>query len=80
MRLTMPTHRVFDLAFSPDGKVLASAGFERFINLWDPHTGEHKKTLTGHTAWVRSIAFSPDGKTLASRSDDGTVLLWAVNP
>ena len=45
---------------------------------WDVHTGEQKKTLTGHTDWVRGIAFSPDGKTLVSRSGDGSVLLWEI--
>ena len=45
-----------------------------------PWTGQHQRTLTGHTAEVNSIAFSPDGKTLASGSGDGTALLWEMGP
>ena len=79
MTLIGHTHWVFSLAFSPDGKTLASGGVDSVINLWDAHTGEHKKTLNGHSAWVRSIAFSSDGKTLVSGSDDGSVLLWKID-
>jgi WD40 repeat protein len=64
------------VAFSPDGKTLASASNDQTIRLWDAATGTQQQTLAGHSDCVRAVAFSPDGKTLASTSDDGTIRLW----
>jgi WD40 repeat protein len=64
------------LAFSPDGKVIASGSQKFTIRLWDAETGRELKMLTGHTAGVTGLAFSPDGKTLASSSWDRTIRLW----
>jgi WD40 repeat protein len=68
------------LAFSPDGKTLASGSSDATIKLWDVATGKEQATLKGHKAGVICVAFSPDGKTLASGSnrDDTTIKLWDV--
>ena len=68
------------MAFSPDGKTLASASWDKTVILWDVASrtplGE---PLKGHQDAVYSVAFSPDGKTLASASWDQTVILWDVD-
>jgi WD40 repeat protein len=64
---TFAGHRdeVYALAFSPDGKVIASAGKEGIAKLWDASTGKEIRTFTGHLGDVVCVGFSPDGKTLA---------------
>ena len=64
------------MVFSPDGRLLATAGSGGTAWLWDPATGEHLRTLTRHTSWVRGVVFSPDGRLLATASDNGTAQLW----
>jgi hypothetical protein len=68
------------LAFSPDGKLLASDGNEKAVKLWDVNSGTLRQTLPGrHEDFVSSVAFSPDGKVLASGSGGGPIRLWDVN-
>ena len=69
---------VLSIAFSPDGKVLASGSRDETVKLWDVASGRQLRTLSGHGSWVNSIAFSPDGKVLASGSGDKTIKLWDV--
>jgi WD40 repeat protein len=64
------------VAFSPDGRRLASASNDKIVYLWDAETGVHQQTLEGHTDWVLSVAFSSDGRRLVSVSNDMTVRLW----
>jgi WD40 repeat protein len=70
------TGAVASVAFSPDGRWLASGGADRTVRLWDLTAGKLAHTLTRHTNKVESVAFSPDGVLLASGSLDGTIVLW----
>lgn len=69
---------VLAAAFSPDGKLAASAGHDRVVRLWRVETGEQLHSLNGHTDFVMSLAFSPDGARLLSGGMDKTLRLWDV--
>jgi WD40 repeat protein/serine/threonine protein kinase len=68
------------VAFSPDGRWLATASHDRTIKLWDVASRQEVRTLKGHSAQVWCVAFSPDGTRLASAGADGTVKLWDAGP
>jgi WD40 repeat protein/beta-lactamase regulating signal transducer with metallopeptidase domain len=68
------------LAFSPDGRALATRGPDRTIRVWDVTAGSEVTQLKGHEGQVETIVFAADGRTLASASADTTILLWDVAP
>ena len=67
---------IYALTFSPDGKSLASAGYDRVIKLWDPQTLADPKLLADHSDTVYGLSFHPDGKLLASAGADRAVKVW----
>jgi WD40 repeat protein len=72
------TGLIYSVAFSPNGKLLATASFDNTVKLWDWPGGKEVGMLTGHAGPVYCVAFSPDGKMLASSSLDQTIRLWNV--
>ncbi|MEQ8972177.1 MAG: hypothetical protein RIE73_17500 [Coleofasciculus sp. C1-SOL-03] len=66
---------VWDVSFSPDGELIASASRDRTVKLWRPD-GTLVTTLQGHQDSITRVSFSPDSRLIASSSWDGTVKLW----
>jgi WD40 repeat protein len=69
---------ILDLAFSPDGRLLATAGYDRLIKLWDVTSGKEVRTLKDHSDAVYGVAFGPDGRLLTSAAADRAVKVWDV--
>jgi WD40 repeat protein len=77
-KLTMQGHSndVMAIAFSSDGKTLASSSIDKTVILWDTQTGQIKQRFTKHTRWVWSLALSSDDTTVASAGYDSEVWVW----
>src|SRR5205823_11770320 len=74
--LTGHTQEITSLVFSADGRLLASAGRDKTVRVWDLKTGSVVRTLDNLGAEINSLALSPDGKLLAAANADKTVRLW----
>ncbi len=70
------TDFVDTVAWSPDGRRIASGSYDHTVQVWDAANGGHVFTYRGHSATVRAVAWSPDGKRMASASEDKTVQMW----
>ena len=72
------SNSVTAVAFSPDGRFLASANANGTVKVWNLLTGRRNRTLRGHAGAINSVSFSPDGNLLAAGGDDKTVRVWDV--
>jgi WD40 repeat protein len=69
---------VLGVAWSPDGRCLATASYDRTVRIWATDTGNELTVLRGHDGWVQGVAWCPDGRRLATASGDQTVRIWDV--
>ena len=77
--ILLSKHRapIMGIDFSPNGKWIATVGFDRTMRIWDGKTGDYKTTMfCGHREWIRSVCYSVDGSKLATVGDDGGARLW----
>ena len=66
------------IAFSPNGRYIASGGWDNNVKIWDAQTGKCVKTFKGHNSAILDVVFSKDGKTLISSSKDETIKFWSI--
>jgi WD40 repeat protein len=76
--LAGPRGPVLDLAFSPNGALVAAGVVDGTVALWDVHRKTRWAELVGHTGPVNGVAFSPDGHTLATAGHDNLLMLWDI--
>ena len=68
------------VAFAPDGRLVASAGADGVVRVWDVPTRAEVRGLRGHPDWATAVAFAPDGRRLVASGADGTVRVWELAP
>jgi WD40 repeat protein len=71
--------KIGSIAVSPDHTLVAAAGDDNDVRMWDTATGRVRWTLRGHTGEAKSVEFSPDGRRLASSAKDGTLRIWRTS-
>jgi WD40 repeat protein len=71
-------NRISSMDFSPDGKTVATAGYDRTVRIWETASGAEIRRFVGHRAEVLSACFAPDGRSVVSSSEDTTALIWDV--
>lgn len=78
-RLTGHQNLINHINFSPDGRYIASAGFDKKVKVWDGHTGKFVATLNGHVDYVYQVVWSADSRMLISGSKDSTCKVWQMS-
>src|SRR5262249_41981293 len=70
---------VYSLAFSPDGKLLATGAADRAVKVWEVASGKRLYTLSDPTDWIYAVAWSPNGRHLAAAGVDKSIRVWEVS-